>query len=215
MFRNRNDAGIKLSALLSEMRLNDPVVYSIPRGGVVVGYEVAAHLNAQLAVIVVKKIGHPNEPEYAIGAMAEGEPETVVKGTVSGEFARFDDMAERTRKDVRSRVGKFRKGKAVADCRGRTAIVVDDGVATGLTARAALEAVRKMEPSELILATPVIDSGVEKELEKYCDRIVCVERVSYLEAVGSYYLEFQQVEDETVMLYLDAYEKRSRQSAGG
>lgn len=214
MFRNRNDAGIKLYSSLSGISMRDPVVYAIPRGGVIVGYEVAVRLNAPLAMVIVKKIGHPYEPEYAIGAMSEGEPEIVVHGRDFENAQGLDEFVESTRKELRDRARKYRKGMPLVSCRGRTAIVVDDGIATGLTARAALLAVRNLGPSELILATPVVDRIVETELEPFCDRIVAVERVRYLQAVGSYYLEFPQVDDETVMLYMGAAEKRSDAPAG-
>lgn len=202
MFIDRRDAGTKLAELLSKLDLRDPVIYAIPRGGVVVAAEVAQRLRAELTTVIVKKIGHPTEPEYAVGAIAEGTPETIVLGALSPQREELSREIERARAEVRERIGKYRQGKPLSPCMGRTAVVIDDGVATGLTARAALEEVRKLDPSELILAVPVIDRAVEKELSAYCDRIIAVESVNYLQAVGSYYLQFAQVSDIEVSRHL-------------
>lgn len=211
MFRDRKDAGEKLASLLSGIELLHPVIYAIPRGGVIVAYEVAKKLNADLTVIAVKKIGHPLEPEFAVGAIAEGDPETVIfgKGTDSSTLDREISLA---RADVKMRALRYRNGMPLVSCRNRSAIVVDDGVATGLTAQAALLAVRKFKPRELILAVPVIDRAVEIELQKSCDRIVSVENVKFLQAVGSFYLEFPQSEDSEVMRCLHSAEQNFPES---
>lgn len=204
MFRDRTEAGLILAKLLLAAKMTDPVVYAIPRGGVVVAHEVAESLRAELAVIVVKKIGHPLEREYAVGAVAEGNPETVVTGREAPNLPDIGVMADRVITMVRDTVIRYRSGKELVSCSGRTAILVDDGVATGMTAKAALVALRKMAPDKLILATPVIDRSIEADLSSYADLIVAAERVRFLEAVGSYYNDFSQVSDQTVITLLTA-----------
>lgn len=202
MFRNRKDAGIKLGQILKSFDLKNPVVYAIPRGGVAVGHEVAKALGAPMTVIAVKKVGHPQEPEFAVGAVAEGDP-PVILFRPGAEAEQYRREVEISKKSVLESVMKYRKGRLPENCTGKTAIVVDDGAATGMTASAALRSISGMHPLELILAVPVIDRQVEKWIKPSCDRIVAVETVNYLQAVGSYYLEFNQMDDTEVIQFLE------------
>jgi putative phosphoribosyl transferase len=208
-FSNRVEAGKRLAAALIQYRSEDPVVLALPRGGVPVGAEVAAALNAPLDLILVRKIGVPYEPELAMGAVVDGNSPVIVRnddvigavGISEEEFEAIcrEEMAEIERRRERY-LGK-RKPVAIA---GRTAIVVDDGIATGATTRAALAATRQRKPRKLVLATPVAPADTLNRLRSEVDDLVCLESHHYFGAIGAYYRDFRQVTDEEVIALLAA-----------
>jgi putative phosphoribosyl transferase len=203
-FADRRDAGRRLAAALARFKDKQPTVLTLPRGGVPVGFEIAMRLHAPLDVVLVRKIGHPWSPELAIGAVAEGEPpvcftddDMVAELGVSRAYL-DEEIARQTREIERRKQLYFAAGSR-PEIRDHTAIVVDDGIATGATMRAALRAVRKRQPAKLVLAVPVAPSSTLDSLRAEADEIVCLESPDDFAAVGQFYADFRPVEDETVI----------------
>ena len=208
MFRDRRDAGRRLAAALARFRDQQPVVLALPRGGVPVGFEIAMQLAAPLDVVLVRKIGHPEMPELAVGAIAEGEGvETVIDQAVVAELGvsqtYLDEEIARQMRENDHRRGLYFKGRPPVEVRQRTALVVDDGIATGATMRAALRAVRKREPAKLVLAVPVAPESTLEAMRAEVDEIVCLASPEDFGAVGFFYADFRPVEDEVVVQLLD------------
>lgn len=204
-FHDRQDAGQHLAALLQRYRNDNPIILALPRGGVPVGYVVARALRAPLDVIVARKIGAPECPEYAIGAIAEGGAVFVEPGAVAeaglGE-AELGAAAEREAVELARRVRLYRGDRPFPDVRGRTAILVDDGIATGRTARAAIRAVRERRPRRIVLAAPVVASQTVDALRAEVDELVYVDAPDDFVAVGIWYERFGQTSDDEVVSLL-------------
>ena len=201
MFRDRNDAGKLLAERLAKYRGQDAVVLALPRGGVVVGYEIAQALSLPLDIVVVRKIGHPNNPEYAICAIDE-------KGVLlcnETERAAVDQLwlqkeMQRQRTEAQRRSALYRGKKKPANFEGKIAIIIDDGIATGLTARLAIEGVKAHNPKTIVVAVPVASSGVVRKIKREVDELIVLEPPEeFLGAVGAHYEHFSQVEDEEVI----------------
>jgi putative phosphoribosyl transferase len=208
-FRDRRDAGRRLAQDLQAYRADpDVVVLALPRGGVPVGYEVALALDAPLDVVVARKLGHPFSPELAIGAVAEGGVRVLNRdillppGTVAA-------IAAHERRELQRRVHLYRKGGAGIDPRGRTVILVDDGLATGSTMRAAIASVRKRAARKVVVAIPVAPRTACDELFIECDALVCPLQPPDMLAVGEWYEEFAQVSHEDVVSLLEAARRES------
>ena len=209
-FVNRSDAGRRLAHALMQYRADQPVVLALPRGGVPVAAEVAAALDAPLDVLLVRKIGVPMQPELAMGAVTDGDAPLIVRnqdvidlaGVSEDEFAAVmrREVAEIERRR-RIYVGE-RPMIAVA---GRTVIVVDDGIATGATTRAGLQALRTRKPKKLVLATPVAPTQTLAELRRDADDIVCLEAHEIFSSIGSFYDDFRQISDREVNDSLDRF----------
>lgn len=209
-FRNRKDAGQRLAEALAPYKDKRPVALALPRGGVPVAAEVARALDAPLDLILVRKIGVPYQPELAMGAVVDGPEPLVVRnedvirlaGVPEAEFAaiRDSELAE-----IGRRRSRYLGGRSHPDLAGRVAIVIDDGVATGATTRAALRAVRARNPQQLILAVPVAPTGTLAELADEADEIVCLEDYESFMAIGGYYSDFRQVGDEEVRSILAGF----------
>ena len=204
-FQDRQDGGRRLADLLGRYRADRPLVLALPRGGVPVGYEVARALGAPLDVVVARKIGAPDCPEYAIGAIAEGgavfiEPRAVAEAGV--EEAQLAAIVERESVELRRRVRLYRGDRPAPDVRGRTVILVDDGIATGRTARAAIRALRRLEPRHLVLAAPVVASDTVPILRAEVDDLVYVHAPESFVAVGLWYERFGQTGDDEVVSLL-------------
>jgi putative phosphoribosyl transferase len=205
VFQDRRQAGRLLAKALEPYRADHPVVLGLTRGGVPVALEVARALGAELDVIVVRKIGAPSSPEYAIGAIAEGGGLYVRRDALEEAGVDLDDvarLAERESAELRRRVGVYRGGRPPLELAGRTAIVVDDGVATGATARAAARAARRRGAARVVLAAPVIAAASEAELRAEFDDVVAVEIPALFFAVGMFYVHFDQVADGEVLACL-------------
>ncbi len=189
----------------------------MPRGGVPVGYEVAVALGAPLDVIVVRKLGAPGQPELAIGALVDGDrPEEVLNADViqlTGTSPSYlaAEIA-RQRAEIRRREARYRQGRPPAPLRGRTVIVVDDGIATGASIRAALRGVRRAQPARLVLAVPVAPPETVTSLRCEVDDLVCLSTPSHFGAVGSFYARFGQTSDEEVIRLLEAARRVPRQA---
>jgi putative phosphoribosyl transferase len=207
-FRDRRDAGERLAARLLSYAKESPVVVGLPRGGVVVAAAVAEALHAPLDVIVVRKLGVPAQPELGMGAV--GEDGVIVRTEPVIQAARvtpeeFDAVVGRERAEVVRRAERFRGGRAPVSLVGRTVIVVDDGIATGGTARAALEVVRAQGAGNVVLAVPVGPPETLRELAAVADDVVCLETPRWFQAVGVHYADFTQTSDTDVVDLLGAH----------
>src|SRR3954449_7717035 len=206
-FDDRRDAGRQLGALLAELALPEPVVLALPRGGVPIGIEVARRLAAPLDLVMVRKLGAPGHQELAAGAVVDGSsPEIVRNEEVIRAYA-IDDAylaaeAGRQLADIERRRRLYLGDRPPVPLAGRDAVVVDDGIATGATVRAALQAVRRAGPRSLTLAVPVAPRGTLDTLAGLCDRAVCLESPRGFYAVGQFYHDFSQTEDDEVVALL-------------
>jgi len=209
-FIDRTDAGRQLADALASYNTKNPVVLALPRGGVPVAAEIAKTLAAPLDLILVRKIGVPFQPELAMGAVVDGPSPVVVRNedviTLSGvsenEFAAIRD---RELAEIERRRKTYLGNRPHPELAARTVIVVDDGIATGATIRAALHAVRARKPSKLVLAVPVAPTDALRELRAEADETVCLEDYESFGAIGFFYSDFQQVSDEKVIDLLDRH----------
>ena len=202
-FRNRSGAGRRLAVALAGYEEQEPTILALPRGGVPVAAEVAAALDAPLDLILVRKIGVPFQPELAMGAVVDGGASIIVRNEDVIEHAEIDEAAFKTVCDaefaeIERRRECYSGNRERAEVAGRTAIVIDDGIATGATTRAALRATRMRNPKRLVLAVPVAPSDSLPELRREADDVVCLEDHRMFGAIGFYYRDFRQVSDEKV-----------------
>jgi putative phosphoribosyl transferase len=209
MFRNRADAGRRLAARLASFRAADPVVLALPRGGVPIGAEIARALDAPLDVVLVRKIGVPYQPELALGTIVDGEePELVVDTQLMTMLdipeSYVAEQRERQLAEIERRRRLYLEGRSPVAVAGRTAIVVDDGIATGYTMRAALRAIRRRRPARLVLAVPVAPPETIAALAAEVDEIVCLSTPEYFGAIGQFYADFRQLHDAEVVALLRA-----------
>lgn len=203
-FKDRAEAGRKLAKALASYKEEEPVVLALPRGGVPVAAEVCAALNAPLDLILVRKIGVPLQPELAMGAVVDGGAPIVVRNEdvikLAGiDEAAFKEVCDRELAEIDRRRQRYLGGRARAEVEGRTAIVIDDGVATGATTRAALRATRARKPKKLVLAVPVAPTDSLAALRADADDVVCLENYELFGAIGFYYADFRQISDEEVI----------------
>ena len=206
LFRDRAEAGRKLATALKEFKGKELVVLGIPRGGVVVAGEVARALDAPLDIVVTRKIEAPGEPEYALGAVTqEGEVIMDKQATESiGASKQYlDEQARKKREEVNERMKKFRGDAPYPDLEGKVVVIVDDGIATGSSVRAAVLSVRKRRPKEIVVAVPVAPKEAVETLTGGGYRVVCLETPASFFAIGEFYEVFDQVEDEEVKQVLD------------
>jgi putative phosphoribosyl transferase len=204
-FQDRHDAGRRLAALLEPYRDAQAVVVGIPRGGVPVAAEVARSLAAPLDVAIVRKIGAPESPEYAIGALAEGGVHVLSKEAMLSlglSETKLRALIARTDRDLGEQVQRYRGNHGPVELTGRAAILVDDGLATGSTALAALCSLRKRGATRVIVAVPVAAPASVRALRHYADDVVCVEMPHDLWAVGYWYEDFNPTTDEEVTALL-------------
>jgi predicted phosphoribosyltransferase len=203
VFADRRDAGRRLAAALVHLRDRRPVILAVPRGGVVVGRQVADLLGAPLDVIVPRKLRAPFNPELAMGAVAEGGAVFIDEETGYGAGQKYIDAeVAAQREEVARRIAVYRTGRPLPDLTGRTAIVVDDGIATGATLVAALRAARVLAPARLVAAVPVASPEGVARLAAEADEVVCLSAPAAFHAVGQFYDDFRQVEDDEVIALL-------------
>ncbi len=215
-FADRTQAGQALAAALLPMQLRDPVVLALPRGGVPVAYEVAEALEAPLDIIMVRKIGAPGHKEYGIGALVDGSSPQLVIDQASARMAGASETyIEREiaseLAEIERRRAAYRTGPPVS-VQGRSVVVVDDGIATGNTVKAALQALAKAKPARIVLAVPVSPSDTLSSLRGMCDDLVCLVTPDPFYAVGAHYDDFGQISDSEVVELLASARQRAEKS---
>jgi predicted phosphoribosyltransferase len=200
MFLDRVDAGRKLARALAKYKGEPIVVYALPRGGVVLGVEVARALEAPLDLLVVRKIGHPYQPEYAIGAVAEDGYVVTNPKEVARLDTRWLERATAAEvEEAQRRRRLFLRGRAPIEIKDKIAIIVDDGLATGLTMSAAIHEIRGREPQKVVVAVPVAAAETVDKLKRDVDDLVVLDIPEWFGAVGAFYQRFDQVSDEEVV----------------
>lgn len=202
LFKDRVDAGQRLAELLNRYKAKEAVVYALPRGGVVLAAEIAKKLGSPLDLIITRKIGHPYSPEYAIGAIAENGHSVFSKKEVSGISKDYlVSESEKQKEEAKRRRGLYVGGKKPVSCTGKIAILVDDGVATGLTIKAAIKELQiHYKPEKIIVAVAVIPWEIAKELEKEGAEVVAAKLDrKFLGSIGAYYQNFAPIEDQDVI----------------
>jgi putative phosphoribosyl transferase len=212
-FRDRSDAGQRLAAALLKYQGQPVTVLALPRGGVPVAAKVAEALEAPLDIVLVRKVGVPFQPELAMGAVVDGPTPVVVRNedvislTGIGDDE-FRAVCDRELAEIERRRKAYLAGREPAPVAGRVVIVVDDGIATGATMRAALQATRKRNPRRLVLAVPVAPTSTLRELRQDADEIICLEDHADFGAIGLYYADFRQTRDSEVVALLARYPVR-------
>jgi len=204
-FADRRDAGRQLAAQLLPLTKESPIVVGLPRGGIPVAEEIAIALRAPLEPLAVRKLGAPHNPEYGIGAIAEDgtrvfDEEALAVLGISG--AVLEEIVARETAELRRRVEAYRGGRQFPPLADRTVIVIDDGVATGVTDTAALRAIRRRRPRRLILAVPVCAPDSAARLRQEADEVICLVEPQLLYGVGQWYADFAQVSDAEVIAAL-------------
>lgn len=204
-FAHRSEAGQALAAELGEVQTENTIVLGLPRGGVPVAAEVARALGVPLDVVVVRKVGVPGQPELAMGAIASiagavvtVRNDSVLRAAGSAAERRFDEVAARERAELERRQTAYREGLTPLDVRGKDVILVDDGIATGATMRAALSALASADVASVTVAVPVCHKDAITEFEEIADRVVCVSTPDPFWAVGQAYVDFTQTTDDEV-----------------
>lgn len=218
-FADRHEAGRALAARLQDLKDQDPVVLALPRGGVPVGYEIAQALNAPLDLILVRKIGVPFQPELAYAAVVGGtHPELVINQQVAREFRLPYDMLLDARESALQEIARRRRlylgDRPQPSVTDRTAIIVDDGIATGSTMRAAIRAIRRSRPKKLVVAAPVAPPETLAALRCETDALVCLLTPGDMPAIGVFYDDFHQLSDDEVIALLNQAQARGEDRGG-
>lgn len=216
IYKDRRDAGKSLSEMLSHYRDKpDVIVLGLPRGGVAVAYEVATALHAPLDVLIVRKIGFPGNPELAVGAISETGTLVLNEDIIASYGVSRDYLAQeatRQKEEIARRTVLFRGGEGLPPLAGKTVILVDDGVATGATVKAAVATLKQEKLARLVVALPVASPDAEAIIRRMVDEWVCLQAPFGFMAVGSYYRDFTQVEDADVVSMLkESREKGERE----
>lgn len=205
-FRDRTDAGQQLAQALSRYQDKKGIIYPLPRGGIVLGVEVAKVIHMPMDMIIPRKIGHPFNPEYAICAVTEhGEPVCNEQELAQVNQKWFQEQVKNARQEARRRRELYLGKRKPLDVKNKTAILVDDGIATGLTMRAAIQDVRQRKPARIVVAIPISPMDTAAQLRREVDEVVALDTPEfYLGAVGAYYDDFAQVTDEEVITLLQS-----------
>ncbi len=202
-FKDRNDAGARLALKLKNYKDKEgTLVLALPRGGIVIGYEIASYINCPLDVIIIRKLGFPGNPELAIGAISENgyvtlDEDTIAFYGISEEYIQEEISIQKAL--IERRVNLYRKGNTLQDFKGKIVILVDDGVATGATMKVAISTLRVEEIKKLIVAIPVAPLETTEELVRLTDELICLDTPYGFLSVGSYYQDFSQVTDNDVI----------------
>ncbi len=211
MFKDRSDAGRQLAERVAALNLDDPVIYALPRGGIPVAIEVAKRLQAPLDLVIVRKIGAPGWPEVAMGAVVDGDdPQTIINEDVyaatGSDAAGLERARRRELEEIERRRRRYLGDRPHVSPSGRVAVIVDDGLATGATARAALAAVKRQGAALTVLAVPVAPAETIDEMRAEADEVVVVHTPAQFWAIGPFYNDFHQLsDDETIELLRQAW----------
>ena len=205
VFRNREEAAILLERKLRDYEgRKDAIILAIPRGGVVVGHYISKHLKIPMDIIITKKIPHPENEEVAIGAVGADvayiDKDALVEYGIPQEYV--DESVRETKNSIKFRYERYRKGTPQQKLTNKTVILIDDGIATGHTIIAAIKSIKKQKPKKIIIATPVGHPGTIKQLKKMVDEVVCLTTPDNFVAIGQFYSEFEQLNDQQAMDYL-------------
>jgi predicted phosphoribosyltransferase len=201
VFQNRTEAGQQLAEALQRYETDNTIVYALPRGGVVIGAEVARHLGVPLELVIARKIGHPFWREYAVGAVTEtGEPVWNESERDNIDRAQQELAVQKERTEAKRRRIKYIGDRLGLHPEGKVVIIVDDGIATGLTMLAAVKDLHRKHPKKIVVAVPVAPADAVTDIEEYVDEVVTLETMPSDEfgAVGAYYRDFEQIEDYEV-----------------
>jgi len=204
-FKNRNDAGKKLAERLVKYKnKKDTIILAIPRGSLQIGFVLAKELKLPLDIIIVKKIPHPSNPEYAIGAVGINESivnEDVIKSEgVSENY--INNVTKELTKAIEERYKRYRGEKSLPDLKGKIVILIDDGIATGYTMLAGVNIIRKQNPKKIVLAVPVAPPSSLDKFKGLVDELICLETPDMFSAIGEFYEDFSQVEDKDAIRLL-------------
>jgi putative phosphoribosyl transferase len=218
IYRDRREAGRRLAEALARYEGERPLILAAPRGGVPVAAEVASRLHADLDLVIARKIGVPSQPELAMGAVVDGPAPITVRNegviALAGvSQAEFDEVRARELAEISRRRQRYVGRRPRARVEGRTVIVIDDGIATGATMRAALRAVRVQHPKKLVLAVPVAASDSLDDLRAEADEVVCLGAYEQFGAIGFFYSDFSAVPDEAVIDIMKAHPVTSNGAA--
>ncbi len=203
VFKNRQEAGQKLAEKLKEFKnKKDTIILALPRGGVINAFEIAKELNLPLDLIVPRKIGAPFNEEYAIGAITESgegifDQQAIASLNVTKDY--LDKKVAEEKKEAQRRLKTYRQNQPPLDLKNKTVIIVDDGIATGLTMRAAIKSIKEKKAKKIIVAVPVSARDSLKIIEKEADQVICIDAPLFFGAVGAFYEDFGQTEDKEVI----------------
>jgi predicted phosphoribosyltransferase len=206
-FKDRYDAAMQLSVKLEKYRQESGIILAVPRGGVPIGYHLAKHLGFALDLLMTKKIGHPSHEEYAIGAV--GLEDSIIEDIKDIPDAYVQEAVARIRQQLKERYRQFMGRSDPTDVRGKTVIVVDDGIATGRTILATLKMLRRKQPKRLVVAVPVASAQAAERIRQEVDEFICLYIPSPFYGVGRFYEDFSQTEDEEVTALLKELNARS------
>lgn len=205
MFQNRKYAADQLAKSLKNLRKKGTIILGLARGGVVLAHEISRKTHIPFSILIVRKLGAPENPEYGIGAISEESVQIINKKVVNNLHISEEQLREvqkKEEKEIKRRIALYRDNKPLPDLSGKRVIIVDDGLATGVTARAAIQTVKKHNPREIIFAAPVCAAQSIRLFLKSIDEVICLEIPSNLQSVGSVYNDFHQVSDDEVQRIL-------------
>jgi putative phosphoribosyl transferase len=203
MFRDRKDAGIQLASKMLVFKNSSPVIFAVPRGGVPVALELAKALKAPMDIILVKKLGHPLNKEFSIGAVSQDDYYLIPHDDVSPDYVRMETANIRKRLNEMSK--KYPGTARLNEIQNKTVVIVDDGVATGNTLMAAIPIVKKSNPARVIIAVPIISDSARRKLQAAGAEVVAISDVPSLGSIGQFYLDFSQITDEEVISIMGEY----------
>jgi len=199
-FKDRQQAGKLLAKKLQKYKGKDTIILAIPRGGLVIGFELAKALNAPLDILVTKKIGYPGDPEYAIGAVGPNNKFIVTEKSIEKSY--IDEQVKKITAAIHEKYKKYKGKVEIPQLKGKTVIIADDGIATGSTMVISIEIVKQQKPKKVVIAIPVGPPETIDKLNRQVDEVICLEQPEVFFAIGEFYEYFPQVEDEEAIKYL-------------
>jgi predicted phosphoribosyltransferase len=207
MFKDRQEAGKRLANTLEQYKNKNVLVLAIPRGGVEIGFQVAKSLHADFSILISRKLPYPDNPEAGFGALVEDGSTIILKGaTLWIPEKKIKEIIKEQREEIKRRIRILRKGKLLPEIKGRTVILVDDGLAMGSTMRAAVELCRKRKAQQIVVAVPVAGERVSDEMDKIVDKTVILEIPPFFQAVAQVYMNWYDVQDNEVLEILEKWE---------